>query len=48
MQATKALQKQHQNLESLKIELLVTDSQLDDWVHDIKEWAEGELIEFKN
>ncbi|XP_032441861.1 uncharacterized protein LOC116734515 isoform X3 [Xiphophorus hellerii] len=39
--ATKALQKQHQNLESLKIELLVTDSQLDDWVHDIKEWAEA-------
>lgn len=48
MQATKALQKQHQNLESLKTELLVTDSQLNVWVHDIKDWAEGELIQFKN
>lgn len=48
MQATKALQKQHHNLVSLKTELSVTDMQLDDWVNDIKMWAEGELLQIKN
>ncbi|XP_030596124.1 uncharacterized protein LOC115787509 isoform X2 [Archocentrus centrarchus] len=38
---TKALQSQLQNLESLKVQLSVTDSQLDDWVSDVKEWAEA-------
>ncbi|KAL3976490.1 alpha-2-macroglobulin-like protein [Sarotherodon galilaeus] len=38
--ATKALLTQLQNLESLKVRLAVTDSQLDEWVSDVKEWAE--------
>ena len=33
-----------QNLESMKAELAVTESQLEDWVSDVKEWAEGEEI----
>ncbi|XP_047239075.1 uncharacterized protein LOC124878915 isoform X3 [Girardinichthys multiradiatus] len=39
--ATKALQTQLQNLESLRIEFSVCDSQLGDWVSDVKEWAEA-------
>ncbi|KAL3967269.1 neuroligin [Sarotherodon galilaeus] len=39
--ATKALLSQLLNLESLKVQLAVTDSQLDDWVSDVKEWAEA-------
>ncbi|XP_052445580.1 uncharacterized protein LOC127987330 isoform X1 [Carassius gibelio] len=35
----KALQSQLQNLESLKAQLAVTESQLEDWVSDVKEWA---------
>ncbi|MEQ2313235.1 hypothetical protein AMECASPLE_039637 [Ameca splendens] len=38
--ATKALQTQLQNLESLRIEFSVCDSQLGDWVSNVKEWAE--------
>ncbi|XP_056328705.1 uncharacterized protein LOC130241019 [Danio aesculapii] len=38
---TKALQSQVQNLESLKVELAVTESQLEDWVNDVKEWADA-------
>ncbi|XP_039464390.1 uncharacterized protein LOC120437933 isoform X2 [Oreochromis aureus] len=39
--ATKALLTQLQNLESLKVQLAMTDSQLDEWVSDVKDWAEG-------
>ncbi|ROL51975.1 hypothetical protein DPX16_19494 [Anabarilius grahami] len=38
----KALQSQLRNLESLKAQLAVTESQLEDWVSDVKEWADGE------
>lgn len=38
---TKALQSQVQNLESMKAELAVTESQLEDWVNDVKEWADA-------
>ncbi|KAJ8349657.1 hypothetical protein SKAU_G00247870 [Synaphobranchus kaupii] len=40
---TKALQSQLQNLESMKAQLAVTESQLEDWVNDVKEWAEDSL-----
>lgn len=33
-----------QKLESVKAELSVTDSQLEDWVSDVREWAEGEKV----
>ncbi|XP_039478344.1 uncharacterized protein LOC120443547 [Oreochromis aureus] len=39
--ATKALLTQLQNLESLKVQLAVTDIQLDEWVSDVKDWAEA-------
>ncbi len=42
LQTTKALQSQLQNLESMKVELAVTESQLEDWLNDVKEWADGE------
>ncbi|KAK2836800.1 hypothetical protein Q7C36_014669 [Tachysurus vachellii] len=38
---TKALQSQLQNLECMKVELTVTESQLEDWVNDVKEWADA-------
>ncbi|KAF4104369.1 uncharacterized protein LOC131554108 [Onychostoma macrolepis] len=38
---TKALQSQVQNLESVKVELAVTESQLEDWLNDVKEWADA-------
>lgn len=38
----KALQSQLQNLESLKAQLAVIESQLEDWVSDVKEWADSE------
>ncbi|RXN30287.1 ATP-binding cassette sub-family D member 3 [Labeo rohita] len=38
---TKALQSQLQNLESIKVELAVTESQLEDWVNDVKDWADA-------
>ncbi|XP_025764238.1 uncharacterized protein LOC109202996 [Oreochromis niloticus] len=41
--ATKALLTQLQNLESLKVQLAVTDSQLDEWVSDVKDWAEDSV-----
>ncbi|RXN06063.1 macrophage mannose receptor 1-like protein [Labeo rohita] len=41
VQTTKALQSQLQNLESMKVELAVTERQLKDWVNDVKEWADG-------
>ncbi|GAA6096742.1 uncharacterized protein LOC124379646 isoform X1, partial [Tachysurus ichikawai] len=37
----KALQSQLQNLECMKVELTVTESQLEDWVNDVKEWADA-------
>ncbi|KAI9537958.1 hypothetical protein NQZ68_019297 [Dissostichus eleginoides] len=39
-QTTKALQSQMQALETMKAQLAVTESQLEDWVNDVKEWAE--------
>ncbi|KAJ4923046.1 hypothetical protein JOQ06_019526 [Pogonophryne albipinna] len=39
--ATKALQSQMQALETMKAQLAVTESQLEDWVNDGKEWAEA-------
>ncbi len=42
LQTTKALQSQLRNLESMKVELAVTESQLEDWLNDVKEWADGE------
>ncbi|XP_058629933.1 uncharacterized protein LOC131539383 [Onychostoma macrolepis] len=38
---TKALQSQLQNLESMKVDLAVTESQLEDWLNDVKEWADA-------
>ncbi|KAI9532749.1 hypothetical protein NQZ68_029315 [Dissostichus eleginoides] len=40
-QTTKALEKQLQNLESMKAELAVTEKQLEDWTRDVNEWAEN-------
>ncbi|RXN35689.1 ATP-binding cassette sub-family D member 3 [Labeo rohita] len=40
---TKALQSQLQNLESMKVELAVTESQLEDWVNDVKDWADATI-----
>ncbi|KAJ4936580.1 hypothetical protein JOQ06_001169 [Pogonophryne albipinna] len=40
LKTTKALEKQLQNLESMKAELAVTEKQLEDWVRDVNEWAE--------
>ncbi|XP_062864538.1 uncharacterized protein LOC134326322 [Trichomycterus rosablanca] len=37
----KALQSQLENLDSLKAQLAVAESQLEDWVNDVKEWAEA-------
>ncbi|KAF3854447.1 hypothetical protein F7725_022502 [Dissostichus mawsoni] len=37
---TKDLQSQMQALETMKAQLAVTESQLEDWVNDVKEWAE--------
>ncbi len=42
LQTTKALQSQLQNLESMKVEMAVTESQLEDWLNDLKEWADSE------
>ncbi|KAL1278904.1 hypothetical protein QQF64_025577 [Cirrhinus molitorella] len=39
--ATKALQSQLQNLETMKGELAVTERQLEDWVSDVKEWGDA-------
>ncbi|KAK2836774.1 hypothetical protein Q7C36_014643 [Tachysurus vachellii] len=38
---TDALQSQLQNLECMKVELTVTESQMEDWVNDVKEWADA-------
>ncbi|KAF3833353.1 hypothetical protein F7725_027018 [Dissostichus mawsoni] len=38
---TKALQNQLQNLETMKVQMAVTESKLEDWVNDVKEWAEA-------
>ncbi|XP_030294098.1 uncharacterized protein LOC115594270 isoform X2 [Sparus aurata] len=40
LKTTKALEDKQKILESLKAELSVTGSQLEDWVCDVKEWAE--------
>ncbi|KAK5898185.1 hypothetical protein CgunFtcFv8_015625 [Champsocephalus gunnari] len=40
LKTTKALEKQLQNLESMKAELAVTEKQLEDWIRDVNEWAE--------
>ncbi|KAI9537303.1 hypothetical protein NQZ68_026433 [Dissostichus eleginoides] len=37
----KALQNQLQNLETMKVQMAVTESKLEDWVNDVKEWAEA-------
>ncbi|KAI9516388.1 hypothetical protein NQZ68_017591 [Dissostichus eleginoides] len=37
---TKVLQNQLQNLETMKVQMAVTESKLEDWVNDVKEWAE--------
>ncbi|XP_073672422.1 uncharacterized protein [Paramisgurnus dabryanus] len=37
--ATKALQSQLENLESMKAQLAVTSSQLEDWVNDVQDWS---------
>jgi hypothetical protein len=31
-------------MESMKTELDVTESQMEDWVSDVKDWADGEEI----
>ncbi|KAF3856940.1 hypothetical protein F7725_017663 [Dissostichus mawsoni] len=36
-----ALQNQLQNLETMKVQMAVTESKLEDWVNDVKEWAEA-------
>ncbi|KAI9520073.1 hypothetical protein NQZ68_021792 [Dissostichus eleginoides] len=38
---TKALQNQLQNLETMKLQMAVTESKLEDWSNDVKEWAEA-------
>lgn len=40
--ATKRLESQLQDLESMRIQLAVTQVEVEGWVTDIKEWAEGE------
>ncbi|KAI4806955.1 hypothetical protein KUCAC02_017745, partial [Chaenocephalus aceratus] len=42
LKTTKALEKQLQNLESMKAELAVTEKQLEDWIRDVNEWAESQ------
>ncbi|XP_034003930.1 uncharacterized protein LOC117496389 [Trematomus bernacchii] len=42
LKTTKALEKQLQNLESMKAELAVSEKQLEDWVRDVNEWAVSE------
>ncbi|KAJ4925115.1 hypothetical protein JOQ06_017852 [Pogonophryne albipinna] len=37
LKTTKALEKQLQNLETMKA---VTEKQLEDWIRDVNEWAE--------
>ncbi|XP_058468997.1 uncharacterized protein LOC131443402 isoform X3 [Solea solea] len=39
----KSLQSKQQNLESMKAQLAVTESHLEDWVSDVKEWAEDSV-----
>jgi len=41
LKATKRLESQLQDLESMKIQLAVTQVEVESWVTDIKEWAEG-------
>ncbi|CAM4575098.1 unnamed protein product [Leuciscus chuanchicus] len=41
-EATKRLESQLQDLESMRIQLAVTQAEVEGWVTDIKEWAEGE------
>nr|XP_043874407.1 uncharacterized protein LOC122764146 [Solea senegalensis]XP_043874408.1 uncharacterized protein LOC122764146 [Solea senegalensis] len=36
-----SLQSKEQNVESMKAQLAVTESHLEDWVSDVKEWAEA-------
>nr|XP_043874412.1 uncharacterized protein LOC122764148 [Solea senegalensis]XP_043874413.1 uncharacterized protein LOC122764148 [Solea senegalensis]XP_043874443.1 uncharacterized protein LOC122764195 isoform X2 [Solea senegalensis] len=36
-----SLQSKQQNVESMKAQLAVTESHLEDWVSDVKEWAEA-------
>ncbi|XP_039537469.1 uncharacterized protein LOC120485755 [Pimephales promelas] len=38
---TKSLQSQLQNLKTMKAQLTVTASQLEDWVNDVKDWADA-------
>ncbi|XP_077065644.1 uncharacterized protein LOC143718468 [Siphateles boraxobius] len=40
--ATKRLESQLQDLESMRIQLAVTQVEVEDWVTDIKEWAEAD------
>ncbi|XP_067246855.1 uncharacterized protein [Chanodichthys erythropterus] len=46
--ARKALQSQLRNLESMKAQLAVTESQLEDWVSDVKEWADAATVTTTN
>lgn len=41
VKATIALQSQLHNMEAMKAEMDVTDDQLEDWVTDVNDWAEG-------
>lgn len=43
LKATVALQCQLHNLEAMKMEMDITDNQLESWIIDINEWAEGRI-----
>lgn len=42
LKASKALETHAQDLEMMKSQLAVTQVEVEGWVADIKEWAEGE------
>ncbi|CAL8406585.1 unnamed protein product [Arctogadus glacialis] len=44
LRTTKALDAQKRNMESMKTELDVTESQMEDWVSDVKDWADATTI----
>ena len=46
LKATIALQSQLHNLEAMKTEMDITDHQLESWLIDINEWAEGRIYCF--
>ena len=42
LKATKGLESRLQDLEVMRVQLAVTQVEVEGWVTDVKEWAEGE------